>query len=188
MNWLVFLLLTWLMMGLDIGLPDLLVLGKGTIHPRFAIVLLVFVCLHAPPGALMLGAIMIGLLLDIVHKVPEQAGGDLVIIGPYALGCMLAAYAILTVRSVMHRKSPITLATLALLATLLIEVVRLTLLTARSFYDGLALESAASSLGNSFGVAVYTAVVALLLAPVLGALRRPLRFHPTSSMGFVIHS
>ncbi|GAB4515929.1 MAG: hypothetical protein Tsb0013_20530 [Phycisphaerales bacterium] len=189
MNWLVFALMMWVMMGCDLGLRSLLALGSSSISPRFALVLLVFVCLHAPPGAMMLASVAIGLVMDIVSVTPmAETSAPLVVIGPYTLGCMLAAYAILTVRSVMQRKSPFTMAALALVATVLVEVVRLTLLTVRSFYDGLALEEAATSLGTSLGIAAYTAVLAFALTPVLGALRRALRFHGSSGMGFVIHS
>ncbi len=189
MNWLVFAVLTWFAMGLDLGLRNVLSLGDSAIAPRFTVVLLVFICIHAPPGAMMLAAILVGLLLDAVSTVPEaHTANPVMIIGPFSLGCMLAAYAILTVRSVMQRKSPFTLAVLVLVGSLLVEVVRLTLLTVRSFYDDLALEGAAASLGTGFGVAVYSAVLAVLLAPLLGAVRRPMRFQGQSSIGFVMHS
>lgn len=189
MSWLVFLILLWASMGLDMGLQNLLRVGDSAITPSFGMVLLVFICLHARPGALMLGSIVIGLSMDVLALTPEVGeGARLVVIGPYALGCMLAAYTILTVRSVMQRKSPFTLAALALLATLLAEVIRLTLLTVRGLYDTLVLDGAASSLGTSLGVAVYTGLLALLLAPLLAGLRRPLRFQGGPGGGFVIHS
>ena len=189
MNWVAFALVLWVTMGLELGLRNLLALGDSSIAPRFALVLLVFVCLHAPPGALMLASIVIGVLLDVVSVTPaSETSSPMVIVGPYALGCMLSAYAILTMRSVMQRKSPFTLGVLGLIATLLVEVVRLTLLTVRGFYDNLALEGATASLGLALGIAAYTAVLAFLLSPILGALRRPLRFQGQSGMGFVISS
>jgi len=189
MSWLVFALATWVTLGLDVGLRELLRLGDSSVSPRFAMVLLVFVCLWARPGALMMAAILIGLLVDALPLMSERgAGATLVVLGPSALGAMVAAYTILTIRSVMQRKSPFTLAALTLIATLLVEVIRVTLLTVRSFYDDIDLDGAIASLGTSAGIAAYTALLALLLAPLLNLLRRPMRFEGTTGMGFVIHS
>lgn len=187
MNWIIFALLLWVSMGLDLGLRGLLQLGDSAIAPRFGVVLLVFICLWARPGALMLGAVFVGLGMDIFTDVYITGQeGAITVLGPYALGCMLAGYTIFTVRSVMQRKSAFTLAALTLLATLLVEVVRITLLTVRSFYDDLALDGAVAALGTGAGTAVYTGLLALLLAPLLNALRKPMRFQGQSGMGFVI--
>ncbi len=188
MNWLVFALIAWVAAGFEVGLRDLLVLGSGSVAPSFLVIALVFVCLWAKPGPMMLGAALLGLLMDVLRVEPvRETGASLVIVGPYALGAMLAAYTVLTVRNVMERSNFVTVGVMCLITTLLLEIVRLTVLAIRSMYDDVIREAATPAFGTAIGIATYTALAALLLTPMLNRLRKPLGAGSGARSGFVMH-
>jgi hypothetical protein len=183
-NWLVFVFLAWVALGLDVGLRDAIAIGDSSITPSFALILCVFVWLWARPGALMLAAILIGLALDVLQ--PIHAAADPVVVGPTTLGMMLAAYATFTIRGVMLRGNPVTLAVLCALSMLLVRIVAVVLLEIRSAYDHTITLSAWASIGTAGASALYTGLVAALLSPILRWLRPLLRFYDDTHSGFSI--
>jgi hypothetical protein len=166
-NWVVFAIASWVLFGCEVGLRDVLQLGDSSIAPSFVIPLLVFVALWARAGSALTVALLIGLTLDLIHTWPTERGQDIVIVGPWSFGCMLAAYTTLNLRTMMFRKSIITVAILSVIGAAIAQIFGLALLTVRSTYDDILLPSAAAELWPRLASSIYTGATALLVAPVL---------------------
>lgn len=179
MNWIAFAVAAWIALGAELGLKPALALGSSSIAPSFAFVLLAFVAMWAPPLAVYTAALIIGLILDLTHP-PVTSGGvsAVVVIGPYALGCLAGAYAAVTARGVLIKQNPLAFAFVAFVLTLVAHAVVVTLLRIRATYDDF-LVTFSHEIGVRLFSTVYTAIVALLVGPVM-RLFIPLFGFPTS--------
>lgn len=186
MSWVVFAIAAWVTLGLEFGLRDALQLGDLNIAPHFGVVLLVFVTLWAPQRAALASGLLIGVALDLFYQVKTSDGSDVVVLGPHALGCLLAAYAVLNMRALMFRKNVLAIAFLSLVAAALMQVVVAALLTVRASYDVVEFGPAAGELGQRLASAAYTGVVALAYGAILGMFRRFFDFQSTRAGGFRI--
>lgn len=186
MNWVVFAIAAWITLGFEFGLRDALQLGDLNIAPHFAIILLVFVTLWSTRGAALAAALLLGVALDLFYQVKLNDGSDIVVLGPHALGCLLAAYAVLNLRALMFRKNVLAIAFLSLVAAALAQVVVAALLTAHASYDAVEFGPAASELGQRLASAVYTGVVAIAYGALLGLFRRFFDFQSSRAGGFRI--
>jgi len=180
MNWLVFLIAAWIVLGMEVGLRDAFQVGVSSVAPSFLMVLVVFVSLWARPATLLGASAMIGVLMDLVHQVPTKDGETVVIVGPWALGCMAAGYTVLNFRGMMFRRNPITAGILAVIAGAVAAAVVVSLLRLRGSYDRIEFGGAAVELWPRLGSALYTGVIAIPMTWVLHRLgglmgfRRPM--------------
>lgn len=168
MRWPVFLILAYLALALDGGLRGLWVY-HGT-WPELPLILLVFIALSAPARHVAWSALLLGLLVDLqpiaVHLPSDRSSAaDLVLVGPNALGYMLAGFAAYQFRGFAFRDSPITVAVAALFSGVFAHLVVVALLSFRGF-SWLTAEpipdySAAADLVARALRLLYTAVVAL---------------------------
>lgn len=161
MNWLVFLIVAWAVLGMEVGLRDAFQVGTSAIAPSFLMVLLVFVALWARPATLLAASAAIGVLMDLVHQIPTRDGETVVVVGPWALGCMVAGYTVLNFRGMMFRRNPITAGILAVIAGAVAAAVVVALLRIRGSYDRIEFGGAASELWPRLASALYTGVVAV---------------------------
>ncbi len=131
MNWIVFGLISWIFLGLELGLRDVLQLGPTPIAPSFMFVLVAFIAVSARPR--------LGLGRDRPrparrpyqrHALPRGRGA-ITIVGPHALGYLLAAQLILAARAMMIRRHPISLAILTALGAAVAHIVVVFLLSMR---------------------------------------------------------
>ena len=99
MNWIVFALAAWVAFGLEIGLRPLISPGDGSIAPSFVIPLLVYTSLWAPARTALWGALILGLGADLLSNIDLAPSGSATIIGPRAIGYLLAAVSFFTLRS-----------------------------------------------------------------------------------------
>ncbi len=171
MSWLPFAIAAWVTMGLELGFRDALQLGDVAIAPSFAMILLAYVCLWASPASGLVGAMVIGAALDLTRTIPFEGGLEIVVLGPHALGSLLAGYTVITLRALMFRKNMLSLGFLSAIAAALASLAALALVEARSIYDPIMLRPALPALGEALGSAVYTGLIAMLLAPILNVLR-----------------
>lgn len=168
MNPLSFLIAAWLMFGLELGLRDALELGATGIAPSFVIVLLAMISLLASKRAALWAGLLLGVLMDLTHTMPGPGGfGAVVTVGPYALGSLLAAYSIVTLRALVIKRNPITLVFLSAVAAFLVNIVFVAIMTARSWYDPMIEFSPVAELLQRLGVAAYSGGLALVLGPLL---------------------
>ena len=175
MNWLVFAVAAWVVMGLEIGLTLGLTWSPGgvPIAPSFALVFMVWVALAAAPAQALWGAIILGLLVDLTSQLSLDPDGVVTLVGPMALAYLAAARFVLGSRWVMLRQNPVALALMTLGAGLLVTIVSALPMTIHKVYgDPIAWRAWRHILGG-FGSAFYSALLALpmalILNPALGA-------------------
>ena len=89
------------------------VLAVGSARPWLFPVLLAFVCFNASKSAAWWSALGIGIAYDLVSPVASDGGGPIVVIGPNAIGCLLAAAAAIPLRGVVFKRNPVAVGVLA---------------------------------------------------------------------------
>jgi hypothetical protein len=175
-NPLLLILLGWLMLGLETGLKDTLSVNIGNIvgAPSFVIPLAIFVALCAPPIPALWACLILGLFLDLTSPQPTTTG-MLTVIGPYALGLLVAGQFVLVVRSVVLRRHPLTLVVLSIAGAVVMHIVVTALFTVRGLMgDAILFEPTAELLGRLLsailtgGAAFVLALVFMPLAPLMG--------------------
>jgi hypothetical protein len=171
MNWIVFAIFAWIAMAFETGFRDALALGSSSVSPSLAMLLVAFVALWAPIRHALPAAIVIGLLLDFGYLVETPTGEPVVVLGRHAIGCLLAAYTVVTMRGMMFRRNIITIVVLSGVTMALTQVVAIAMLKFRSLYDDIIIDDAAAQLASGLGSAVYTAALAFLVGPALNSLK-----------------
>jgi hypothetical protein len=170
MNWLIFAILAYLALALEVGLGSLLHIGYVT--PSFLLILAAFIGISAPPSTVMWSFLVIGLLGDLTHPYATADGiTDMVLIGPTAIGYLFAAYAILQTRGMFYRESTTTLAVMVGVAGVCMNLGAVALLSFR----GLPLLTAepppgffaADELVRRFWQLLYTGALAVPIGFVL---------------------
>ncbi|MFZ4575429.1 MAG: hypothetical protein ACOYN0_13600 [Phycisphaerales bacterium] len=181
MNWLAYLALLWLFVGLEKGLRDALTLGTTGIAPTFVFVLVTLVAMYATPLVATWAAFVAGLVLDLVFEHQLKDGGPAVtIIGPHALAYVLAVQLILTLRGVMFRRNPLTVGFLSGVGGATAMCLAAGILSLRTLFGTpLANWNVGAEMIRGLGSAAYTAAVGLFLAfplmPVAGWIGLPLQ-------------
>ncbi len=166
MNWLVFALVSWVAFGLEIGLRPLLSPGQGNIAPSFVIPVLVYVALWSPARTALWAGLILGLAADLTSAIDLNPVGAATIVGPHAIAYLLAAQLVVAARGVVIGRSPVTLVTLSVLASLVSGILVVAILTIRGFYDPI-VWSPGAQLGFRTLSALYTGLIALALYLIL---------------------
>ncbi|MEM7756315.1 MAG: hypothetical protein AAF297_11835, partial [Planctomycetota bacterium] len=164
MSWLAFAVTLWAGLGLELGLRDALRLGTGNIAPSFVVPIAVWFALNAQQKPALWAALIAGALLDLTAAMPRTDGGDALILGPRALGLLLAAKLILSVRAKLYRKNPITLGVGSGAAAAVMAFVVVTLFAARTALGDPFRWSIGAELGTRLLGALYTAGIGFLVA------------------------
>ncbi len=175
MNWIVFALVAWIAFGLEIGLRPLISPGDGSIAPSFVIPILVYISLWAPARTALWGALILGLGADLLSSIDLAPSGSATIIGPRAIGYLLAAQLVIASRGVVIGRSPVTLVVLSIVAAFVAGVVVVAFYTLRSFYDPV-VWNPGRQLSVRFFSALYTGLSALGMSLVLIPLGSAFRF------------
>lgn len=184
MRWLIFAIIAWFCIGLELGFADALQIGNGTAQPSFVMILLAFVALWTTTGHVVAAALICGVVLDLVFVVPLRTGDTIVVLGPHALGCLLGSYTARTMRGLMFRRGALAVGFLAMVATFVSCVVVTACLRIRGFYEPLDIPSASSSLFAGLIASLITFGVGIPFGWLLGALRKPLGFPQTGRSAF----
>lgn len=183
MSWLVFAIVSWLAFGLEIGLRPLLSPGQGNVAPSFVIPVLVYVALWAPARTALWAGLTLGLAADLTSAVDLSPIGAATVVGPHAIGYLLAAQLVIAARAVVIGRRPVTLVVLSILASLVAGIVVVALLTIRGFYDPI-VWSPGSQLGFRTLSALYTGLTALAMYLVLTPLAGAFQFQNAPSARF----
>ena len=171
-------LLGWLCLGLEAGLRGVtsISIGPAQAAPSFVIPLAVFICICAQPAPALWSALALGAAVDITWQRPA-ASEPITVLGPNALGFLVAAQLILAVRGLVIRRNPLTAAALSVPAAAIVHIVVAAILTARHLWDPALVWQGTAQLGADMLSAVLTFPAGL----VLGVLLMPLA--PALGMG-----
>lgn len=177
MNFLATLVAAYVAFALELGLRQALALGGGNAAPSFVFALAIVIAVAAPPGAVLWTFLLFGLLTDLTW--PQEAIGGVrsfAIVGPYALGYLVAAQFVLSMRALIIRRNPLSLAFLCGVGYLVAQVVVVALLTFRSSYTPIEWNPTQQLLWRGGG-ALYTAMLGLLIGLIAGPLTSALGLH-----------
>ncbi len=167
MNWTVYLLALWLVLGLELSLKPALALGPTAIAPSLVLPLVIFVAMHAPSVAALWAAAVAGLLLDLTFPLALTTGGEVRVPGPSALGFTLASALTLNLRAMLIKRNPLTLLAMSIAGAIVAAIVVVALLTIRATYGDPIAFRPAPQLGARLLSSLYTGVAALLQALIL---------------------
>jgi hypothetical protein len=171
MIWLGFALLAWALFGLELGLRRMLEIGSSGIAPSFIFPLVALIALAGTPSMVHRSALILGILMDLLFPVPLIEGrGEVIILGPCALGYLVAAHFMLNSRGLIVRRNPLSLGAMALAGYAIARILALFFLFIRGWIQGDIAISAGSELIAALGSALYTG----FLAPLLGLVLLPI--------------
>jgi len=184
-NWLAFALVAWVCFGLELGLKGGLRIGPS-VAPSFVMSYAVFLALLAPHRTALWTSLILGVFCDLTARI-GLAGLDrsVTLVGPHALGYLLAGQLVVTMRAMMIRKNPLTMAVLAVLASAVAGIVVVALYTFRELVlgDPLAIQPTGEIL-QRLGSAVYTGLLALVMSLVLTPLAPAFGLQPAQGRRF----
>lgn len=89
------------------------VLSVGGVRPWFFPVLLAFISFNAGKRAAWWGALGMGVAYDLASPMALGNHATFVVVGPNALGCLLAAAAAIPLRGVVFKRNPVAVAVLS---------------------------------------------------------------------------
>lgn len=168
MSWILFSIVAWFILGLELALRELLQVGPGGIAPNFVLPLMVFVALWAPARVAIGAAFCLGLLVDLTGPILID-GVTQTVAGPHALGYMLGAALVLNTRGAVMRRNPVTLIVLTILAGVVCSLVVVFLHSIRDLYEPFAWRPTAELLVR-LASSLYSALAAAILGIILFAL------------------
>jgi len=186
MRWTVFAIAAWITLGLEWGLRDALQLGEVNIAPSFALILIVFVSLWARHAAALGACLIVGLVVDLLFQMRTEDGFPVVVVGPHALGFMLAGYTVLTLRALMFKRNIVSLAFLVVLTGVLAQILATFLLAVRASYDVVLFPDPLAEMGQRIASALYSGVVAIVFGGALNMIRPVFGFEADTRRGFRI--
>ena len=187
MNWFVLLFVAWIGFGLETALLPVFDAGASGIHPSVVLPLLVFVALYAPRKHALWCAVVLGIFMDLLTPINHDNGGPVTLIGPYALGYLLAAQFIFSVRSMVVRRNPLTIAFLSILASLIANILVVAIITLRATAgDNIEWHARDALMDHTFS-SLYTGAGAVFLSFIFFALTPAFGFHTAIATRFARH-
>lgn len=164
--------------SLELGLRNALAIGTGGAAPSFVFVLCMILAIGSSPGQVLWTSLIFGLITDLTWPHEMKGGADTVIvIGPYALGYLVAGQFVLLLRSQMIKRNPLSLAFLCLVGFAVAQVVVVALYTFRSGYTPQIVWEPTHQLISRFFGALYTGALGLLVGLAAGPISAALGLH-----------
>lgn len=187
MNWFVLLFVAWIGFGLETALLPIFDAGDSGVHPSVVLPLLVFVALYAPRKHALWCAIVLGVSMDLLTPIKHYNGGPVTLIGPYALGYLLAAQFIFSVRGMVVRRNPLTIAVLSIFASLIAQILVVSIITVRALAGDNIAWKAGDALMDYMLSSLYTGAGAVFLSFIFFALTPAFGFHTAIATRFARH-
>ena len=166
MRWPVVVIMAYVVLGLEAAVKPALAISPSGLRftPSFIVPFLTFVALSGPTVPVLWVAVVLGMIMDLYS--PRDTG-TLVVLGPYALGYMAAAYLVLVMRGLMFRRSPLSMMFLSILGVALSELVVVAIMSFRALYPDPTSWSAGAELASRMLGALYTVMTAGVLSIIL---------------------
>lgn len=156
MRWAAYFILVYLAIGLQLGLGDYARVGGG--RPDLILLAVIFIAIHAPRDAALLGAFGIGLAKDMTTLTP---------LGLYAIAYSLVGMFTVGTQELVYRAHPVTHVALGFVGSVLAGAVVLV----HGWIKG-----PTGSIGEVFASALYTAALAPVVLGLLNLLRGAFAF------------
>ncbi len=167
MRWTLFAFFAFLACAFDAGAQPLIVIhiGNYDVVPSFMLLLIGFVALWAPQSSALWAGLFLGILTDCLARLPGTDGRAVIaLLGPNALGLLLAAYTVVQIRGVFKRESPLTLVVCVFLAGIMALLLTVMIITGRGVYtEPISGWHGLGQLARGMLNLVYTALLALPL-------------------------
>lgn len=156
--------------SLELGLRNTFAVGSGA-APSFVFVLCMIIAISAPANLVLWTCLIFGLLTDLTwpHEI-AQGASTVTIIGPYALGYLIAGQFVLTLRSQIIKRNPLSIGFLCLAGYAVAQIVIVALYTFRSGYTPELNWEPTHQLLSRLLAALYTGLLGVLLGVVAGPL------------------
>lgn len=185
MNFIAVLVAGYACFSLELGLRKALAVGSSGIAPSFVFILCVLISLSAPASVAMWTCLLLGLITDLTWP-HEIAGGvsTATIVGPYAIGYLVACQFVLSIRGNMFKRNPLTLGFLCCFGMAIAQIVVVALYTFRSRYTPEIAWDPTSQLLARLGVALYTGLVGIVVGVFAGPLTSALGVHQAPQRRF----
>lgn len=177
MRWSIFAVFAYLALVLQSAVPVMFEMRAWEVKPEpsIVVVLMVFIAMGAPQTIALWSALILGLLVDMTSPLPivtaMQETRDVALPGPYALGYVTGAYAVLQIRGMAFRDSPFALAIMVFAAGLFVHLVSVSLISFRALpihpSDAIPNWHAADELVAAFFNLLYTTLLAIPLGFLL---------------------
>jgi rod shape-determining protein MreD len=165
MRWTSFFILAYLMLGLQAGLNSALAWHNAA--PDLPLLAVVFICMNAPRDAALLGSFVLGAMQDLTSQGTP---------GLWAFSYGLVAMFVVSARTAVYRRHPLSSFLLTLMAGLMIAIVF-------SSHDWLhPLGEIRTSASIYFISAIYTALLAPFILPIFQHLERAFAFESSGRL------
>lgn len=173
MNRLAFVVALWVLLGIEIGVKDVVTIrlpssGPG-VSPSILVPFAMFLCLGAKPRVALIACLVIGVMIDLTFVMPLKAPTlqTTVLIGPYALGMGLGAQLALSMRDMLIVRNPLSIAFLSVCASMVMHIVIVAVLSVHRLYGDPIEFNTISELFQRMVASLYTGLVGFLLAYIL---------------------
>lgn len=163
MRWLSFLILTYLIIGVQIALSGYV--NYGRVAPNLVLPAAVFIAIGASREAALLGALLLGLAQDLFSQAP---------LGLFAFSYALMAIFIASASSSVNRDHPLTHFALTLLGAILVNSIACLNEWLYPLLHGS--RGGSPSLTLALGSALYTAIVGVVMLGILCRAKRLFAF------------
>lgn len=163
MRWISYFILAYLAIGVQIGAGEFLRFGGA--RPDLVLLAVIYIAINAPREAALLGALGMGLMVDLVGLHP---------LGLYAFAYGLVAMFVVSAQEIVYREHPMTHFSVALVASLLVSTIALI----HGWIFGPRLP-----LAQHFSTAVYTAVLAPIVLGLLQRMKKAFAFKSRRRLG-----
>ena len=159
MRTLAYLILSYIALGLQVGLTPFIRVGNAP--PNFVLLAALFIALNAPKDAALLGCFALGLMQDLLT---QQT------LGLFALSYGLMAMLVLGAQQFLYRDHPLTHISVAILGTMICAIVML--------LHGLFHPAGRVELSRLLYSGLYTTALSPIILGILQSIRKMFGFHP----------
>jgi hypothetical protein len=173
MRWQVFIVFAFLAIVTDVSFINVMNVGiLGGVTPSVVALLVVFTCLFASRMSALVGALLLGAMLDLsLPALTASDGTDVYLLGPHALGLLFGGYLIVQMRTMVFRQRSLTLGALAGVCVLAAGIVMTAIFVIRGWYgEGVAYFSQPSAFHEVVkhgATALYSALLGVPLGWIL---------------------
>ncbi|MBS0192503.1 MAG: hypothetical protein U0573_07665 [Phycisphaerales bacterium] len=163
--------------SLELGLRNSFAIGGG-IAPSFVFVLCTILAIGAPGSLVLWICLVFGVLTDLTWPHEVLSGEPVTIVGPYAIGYLIAGQFILALRSQIIKRNPLSVGFMCMTGYFVAQTVVVAIYTFRWIYTPTMPWEPTHQLLQRVLAAVYTGILGVLIGFLAQALSAALGIQP----------